>query len=201
MTLRQLSSSALGRTAFLRLSAPALWTSFTRSATTASTSVCRDRSPGTGHRGVTKGPPPGTPGCKTAAAALAGNRTRASRVAGENSTTEPPMPDVGCPTALPHGPKPRGLRPAGTGTAGWETPSEREPQQTALMPRIQTWQHLFLLPQTSPPGEGQLSLAFRVNTLMTRLSKACSLLGGAKEPAPGHRTTQPHFGFTLEAQL
>lgn len=29
--------------------------------------------------------------------ALAGNRTRASRVAGENSTTEPPMPDVGLP--------------------------------------------------------------------------------------------------------
>ena len=31
-------------------------------------------------------------GCKTPFHALAGNRTRASRVAGENSTTEPPMP-------------------------------------------------------------------------------------------------------------
>ena len=32
--------------------------------------------------------------------ALAGNRTRASRVAGENSTTEPPVPFDGVPTVL-----------------------------------------------------------------------------------------------------
>ena len=32
--------------------------------------------------------------------ALAGNRTRASRVAGENSTTEPPVPFDGVPSVL-----------------------------------------------------------------------------------------------------
>ena len=32
--------------------------------------------------------------------ALAGNRTRASRVAGENSTTEPPVPFDGVPPVL-----------------------------------------------------------------------------------------------------
>ena len=32
--------------------------------------------------------------------AVAGNRTRASRVAGENSTTEPPVPFDGVPSVL-----------------------------------------------------------------------------------------------------
>ena len=32
--------------------------------------------------------------------ALAGNRTRATRVAGENSTTEPPVPFDGVPSVL-----------------------------------------------------------------------------------------------------
>ena len=57
---------------------------------------------GSGRRSVTVGVPPcgrggelcGPEDQKGLASAWAGNRTRASRVAGENSTTEPPMPQA-----------------------------------------------------------------------------------------------------------
>ena len=185
MTLRQLSSSALGRTAFLRLSTPVLWTSFTRSATTVSTSVYRDRSPG--HQqdvpqdkrvhkklqllhwpGIEPGPP-----------------AWQARILPLNHQCQ-----MWCiPPPLPHGPAPSTRGPAGTGTAGCEPPQAGDPQQALLMPGTKPWERLFLPPQISPPANAGLSLAFRVNALMTRPSKARALLGGAVEPAPWHRTT------------